>query len=68
MASVAPDVKITWRGRVAKSDATCSRPSSSATLAMRPSVCTRPGSAELIHGSMASMATGRTGEVEAWSR
>ena len=68
MASVAPDVKITWRGRVPKSDATCSRASSRATRAMRPSVCTRPGSAALSHGSMASTATGRMGDVEAWSR
>ena len=65
MASVAPEAKITWRGRVPKNDATASRASSSATLAMRPSVCTRPGSTALIHGSMASMAAGRSGDVEA---
>ena len=65
MDSVPPEVKITWRGRVPNKAATRSRASSSATRAMRPSVCTRPGSAALIHGHMASSATGRTGEVEA---
>jgi hypothetical protein len=68
MASVAPEVKITCRERVPKNSATCSRASSNATLAIRPSVWIRPGSAALIQGSMASTAAGRTGDVDAWSR
>ena len=68
MASVAPDVKITCRDRVPRRDATLSRASSRATRDIRPSVWTRPGSAQLAHLSMAASAAGRTVDVDAWSR
>ena len=44
IASVAPLVNTTSRGRAPNNAATCSRASSSAARAMRPSVWTRPGS------------------------
>ena len=69
MASVAPLVNTTSRDRAPNNAATFSRASSTTARLMRPSVCTRPGSAApASHGSMASTTSGRAGEVEAWSR
>ncbi len=69
MASVAPLVNTTSRDRAPNRAATRSRASSTTARAILPSVCTRPGSAAPDnHGSMASTASGRAGEVEAWSR
>ncbi len=71
MASVAPLVKTTSRLRAPSRPATASRASSTATRAAWPSVWMRAGSdasGEPIHSTMASIASGRVGEVEAWSR
>ena len=70
MASVAPLVNTTSRDRAPNSAATRSRASSTTARAIRPSVCTRPGSAARpdSHGSIASTTSGRAGEVDAWSR
>ena len=72
-ASVPPDVKTTWRGRVPSSAATCSRAASTVARTMRPSVWTRPGSPtsrreDSNQPIMAATTSGRGGEVEAWSR
>ena len=72
MASVAPLVNTTSRGRAPSRAATCSRASSTATRAAWPSVWIRAGigrpAAPASHATMASTASGRSGEVEAWSR
>jgi hypothetical protein len=70
-ASVPPEVNTTCRGRTPNSAATCSRASSKVARTIRPSVCTRPGSAVIpvsSHSAMAARAWGRSGVVEAWSR
>ena len=65
-ASVPPLVKTTSLERAPNSEATLSRAPSTAALANRPSVCTRPGSAALAsHGTMASTTSGRAGDVDA---
>ena len=76
MDSVAPLVKTTSRLRAPRSAATCARASSTATRARMPSAWMRPGSASLSprpssplsHPTMAARASGRSGEVDAWSR
>ncbi len=73
MASVAPLVNTTSRDRAPNRAATRSRESSTTARAIRPSVCTRPGSAATppapdSHGSIADTTSGRAGEVDAWSR
>ena len=69
-ASVPPEVKTTWRGRTPSSPATCSRASSRVARTIRPSWCTRPGSAAgpSSQARRAAVTSGRSGEVEAWSR
>ena len=70
MASVAPLVKTTSRLRAPSSAATCSRACSTATRAVWPSWWMRAGSpaSPSSHATMASIASGRVGEVDAWSR
>ncbi len=70
MASVAPLVNTTSRLRAPRSAATCSRASSTVTRAMWPSWWMRAGSPPTSRRqrAMASTASGRVGDVEAWSR
>ena len=66
IASVPPLVNTTSRPRRPSSAATCSRASSMTPRAIRPSVCTRPGSAPPARrGTIASTTEGRAGEVDA---
>ena len=68
MASVAPLVNTTDRGRHPSMAATAARPSSTATRTASPSLCTRAGSPTSpasSHAAIASRAAGRSGEVEA---
>ena len=69
-ASVAPEVKTTWSGRTPRSAETCSRAVSMASRTCRPSWCTLPGSpaGASSHSRIAAAASGRRGDVEAWSR
>ncbi len=69
MASVAPLVNTTSRGRAPHSSATWARACSTATRVVRPSAWMRPGSPVApSHRTSASRASGRSGEVDAWSR
>ena len=70
IASVAPEVKTTWRGATLTRPATCARATSSASRTMRPSWCSRPGSpgGRADHSVSAAIASGRAGVVLAWSR
>ena len=70
-ASVPPEVKTTWRGRTPSSPATCPRASSSscphlAALLVHPAGVA--GRALEPRRRAAAPASGRGGEVEAWSR
>ena len=70
IASVAPLVNTTSRLRAPSRVATCSRAVSRATRAVRPSSWMRPGSPTSVSraSTIAARASGRSGEVEAWSR
>ena len=70
IASVAPEVKTTWRGAAPRRPATSARASSSASRTMRPSSCSRPGSpgGSAAQRLSAATASGRAGVVLAWSR
>src|SRR6266536_423229 len=70
IASVPLAVNTTSRGRAPRSVATCSRAPSSATRVALPSEWSRPGSAwcSRRYGTIASNASGRSGDVDAWSR
>ena len=70
-ASVPPEVNTTWRGRTAEQPRHLLAGLFQLARTIRPSVWTRPGSAvtpDASQAAMASRASGRTGEVEAWSR